>query len=154
MTRMHSARRKERPADVTETDPHEINEQPDNVAARREPERTSIDLTDYTFEGLKALQTEIQMALAARKQALVEAMRLEIAHNAAVMGISVEEIMGIDTQPVKRLTRHSRGPQAPKYRGPNGEEWSGRGPAPRWMKPFIAKGKTKADFLIGGQENA
>ena len=38
---------------------------------------------------------------------------------------------------------------AAKYRGPNGEEWSGRGQTPRWMKPLIEKGKKKEDFLIG-----
>ncbi|MGP0042762.1 MAG: H-NS family nucleoid-associated regulatory protein [Rhodomicrobium sp.] len=46
------------------------------------------------------------------------------------------------------MTKHPRGKQPPRYRGPNGEEWSGRGPSPRWMKPFLAKGKTKEDFLI------
>ena len=35
-----------------------------------------------------------------------------------------------------------------KYRGPNGEEWSGKGQPPKWMKPLLEAGKTKADFLI------
>lgn len=37
---------------------------------------------------------------------------------------------------------------APKYRGPNGETWSGRGLAPRWLASLIATGKTKEDFAI------
>ena len=37
---------------------------------------------------------------------------------------------------------------APKYRGPNGELWSGRGQPPNWMRPLLAAGKTKEDFLI------
>jgi DNA-binding protein H-NS len=48
----------------------------------------------------------------------------------------------------KRVTKHARGKLPPKYRGPNGEEWSGKGPSPKWMKPLLVKGKTKADFLI------
>jgi DNA-binding protein H-NS len=48
----------------------------------------------------------------------------------------------------KRETKHPKGKQPAKYRGPDGEEWSGKGPAPKWMKPLLAKGKTKADFLI------
>ena len=37
---------------------------------------------------------------------------------------------------------------APKYRSPNGEEWSGRGRSPKWLAEEIAKGKTKEDFAI------
>jgi DNA-binding protein H-NS len=37
---------------------------------------------------------------------------------------------------------------AAKYRGPNGETWSGRGLKPKWMAALITEGKTKEDFLI------
>jgi DNA-binding protein H-NS len=37
---------------------------------------------------------------------------------------------------------------APKYRGPNGETWSGRGLAPRWLATLIASGRTKEEFAI------
>ena len=153
MTRTHSTRRKEHSGheDIVPATPHE---QPYIMAPAREAAQTQIDLADYTFEGLRALHAEIEAALAARKQALMAAMRLEIAQNAAIIGVSVEEVMGIEGQPRLRTTRHARGIQPPKYRGPNGEEWSGRGPSPAWMKPFLAKGKTKADFLIERQENA
>ena len=40
---------------------------------------------------------------------------------------------------------------AAKYRGPNGETWSGRGLAPRWLASLIATGKTKEDFAIKAQ---
>jgi DNA-binding protein H-NS len=35
-----------------------------------------------------------------------------------------------------------------RYRGPNGEEWSGRGLNPKWLKEEIAKGKSKEDFAV------
>ena len=36
-----------------------------------------------------------------------------------------------------------------KYRGPNGEEWSGgRGRKPRWVTEALAKGKKITDFAI------
>lgn len=38
---------------------------------------------------------------------------------------------------------------APKYRGPNGEEWAGRGRTPRWVLAIEAEGKSRDDFLIG-----
>jgi DNA-binding protein H-NS len=39
---------------------------------------------------------------------------------------------------------------APKFRGPNGESWSGRGLMPRWLSALVAQGKTKEDFAIKG----
>ncbi|MFC3338598.1 H-NS family nucleoid-associated regulatory protein [Paracandidimonas soli] len=35
-----------------------------------------------------------------------------------------------------------------KYRGPNGEEWSGRGRSPVWMKEALEQGKSKEDFAV------
>lgn len=38
---------------------------------------------------------------------------------------------------------------AAKYKGPNGETWSGRGLAPKWLAALIAQGRTKEEFAIG-----
>ena len=37
---------------------------------------------------------------------------------------------------------------AAKFRGPNGETWSGRGLTPRWLATLLAQGQTKDDFAI------
>ena len=39
---------------------------------------------------------------------------------------------------------------AAKFRGPNGETWSGRGLIPRWLSALVAQGKSKEDFAIKG----
>lgn len=36
----------------------------------------------------------------------------------------------------------------PKYRGPNGETWAGRGAKPRWMTAAMKKGRKLESFLI------
>jgi len=36
----------------------------------------------------------------------------------------------------------------PKYRGPSGEAWAGRGARPRWLVAAIKGGKKIEDFLI------
>jgi DNA-binding protein H-NS len=36
----------------------------------------------------------------------------------------------------------------PKYRGPSGETWAGRGGKPRWLVDAIKRGKKLDDFLI------
>jgi DNA-binding protein H-NS len=37
---------------------------------------------------------------------------------------------------------------APKYRGPSGETWAGRGARPRWLVAAMKEGKKLDDFLI------
>jgi DNA-binding protein H-NS len=37
---------------------------------------------------------------------------------------------------------------APKYRGPDGETWAGRGIKPRWLASAMKEGKKLEDFLI------
>jgi DNA-binding protein H-NS len=40
----------------------------------------------------------------------------------------------------------------PKYRGPSGETWAGRGARPRWLVAAIKGGKKLEDFLIDKSE--
>lgn len=42
----------------------------------------------------------------------------------------------------------SAGVVAPKYRGPNGETWSGRGLTPRWLSALVAQGRNKEEFAV------
>ena len=37
---------------------------------------------------------------------------------------------------------------AAKYKGPEGQAWSGRGLTPRWLKTLLDGGQTKEEFLI------
>jgi DNA-binding protein H-NS len=51
----------------------------------------------------------------------------------------------------KRLGAYIRGPQPPKYRDPKtGASWSGRGPAPAWIKNV----KNRSKFLIAADTKA
>jgi DNA-binding protein H-NS len=40
----------------------------------------------------------------------------------------------------------------PKYRGPSGETWAGRGAKPRWRVDAMKGGKKLDDFLIEGRK--
>ena len=37
---------------------------------------------------------------------------------------------------------------SPKYRGPNGKTWGGRGARPRWLSKALEDGRTLEEFLI------
>lgn len=45
-------------------------------------------------------------------------------------------------------SKKSAQPVAAKYRGPNGEAWSGRGLTPKWLAALVAQGQNKDAFLI------
>lgn len=40
---------------------------------------------------------------------------------------------------------------AAKYRGPNGEAWSGRGLTPKWLVALLAQGQSKESFAVNAQ---
>ena len=70
----------------------------------------------------------------------------EMRSKAADLGTSLDALIRIHQEASKapRKPRSDTGkPLAPKYRGPNGETWSGRGRRPRWMD-----GKDLKDFAI------
>jgi DNA-binding protein H-NS len=39
-------------------------------------------------------------------------------------------------------------PVQAKFKGPNGETWSGRGLMPKWLSSLVATGRTKEEFAI------
>jgi DNA-binding protein H-NS len=39
-------------------------------------------------------------------------------------------------------------PVAAKFKGPNGESWSGRGLQPKWLSALVAQGASKSDFAV------
>lgn len=56
----------------------------------------------------------------------------------------------IKGKPVGAAAKRTPAIVAPKYRGPGGETWSGRGLTPRWLSALIAQGKSKEEFAITG----
>jgi len=48
----------------------------------------------------------------------------------------------------KRASANKGRTVAPKYRGPNGETWTGRGVMPRWLAALVAQGRQREEFAI------
>ncbi|NGM20012.1 H-NS histone family protein [Roseomonas stagni] len=114
---------------------------------------------------LEALQT---LGVAELRQVAAEAERLaqergeserrsfieETRKKAAALGLAMSDLLG-DMEPASGGRR--RGPKpgkktrasaAVKYRGPNGEPWSGRGRPPRWVQAVEAEGRSRSDFAV------
>lgn len=76
-------------------------------------------------------------------------------------GITVKDLSSGKSRGAKVKTKKTTAARAPgtpgkkngsavaaKYRGPQGESWSGRGLTPRWLAALMAQGKTKEEFAV------
>ena len=97
------------------------------------------NLAGLDFQGLMDLRSQVDEALTGYRSTLER--QLE------ALGSSVASLGG-------KVARGIRGSKlkgmkvAPKYRGPDGDTWAGRGATPRWLKAAIKEGKKLEDFLI------
>jgi len=77
----------------------------------------------------------------------------ETRRRAAALGVSVSDLFG-ESGPSgakrgrKAKPERSRASPAVKYRGPSGEEWSGRGRPPRWVQAVEAEGRSRNDYAV------
>ena len=53
--------------------------------------------------------------------------------------------------PKRAYTKRNGKKVAAKYRGPNGETWSGRGMKPRWLMAELKTGKKIESYAIGAK---
>ena len=121
-------------------------------------EMPAVDLDQMSVQQLTAL---IAAAEAKRRDKLEDAraeLRAEMERRAAELGITPGDVfawlrqrMPVDKGARARKPRDDTGAKrAAKYRGPNGEEWSGRGRMPNWLAALEAEGRGREEFLIQG----
>jgi len=84
---------------------------------------------------------------------------LEIRQKMAAFGITVKDLQSTPTKgkPGRKakavVAKPAKAkkvvpPVAAKYRGPQGETWSGRGLKPKWLTALIAQGNTLEQYAI------
>lgn len=96
-------------------------------------------IDQLTKEAEKLRQTETAAAIA------------DIKSKMAQYGIQVSDIVGKEPRPrsaKKRTPTEVKRKVAPKYRGNNGELWTGRGRKPAWVEAELAKGRSMDDLAI------
>jgi DNA-binding protein H-NS len=89
----------------------------------------------------------------------------ELREQMAAYGITAEEL----SRPAAKTSRPKAAPakavgpakgkkpavaSPAKYRGPQGQTWTGHGTAPKWLNELLVDGKTREDFLINQNANA
>ena len=90
----------------------------------------------------EALDKQIEETRQAESKAAIAQVRQLIAD----WQLSAEDC-GFKTA-VAPASKKAKSVVAAKYRGPNGETWSGRGRAPKWLEALEAQGRKRAEFLI------
>jgi len=94
-----------------------------------------VNLSGMSVEALMDLRKRVDETLHKRRAELEKQLERVIAFGGArVVGGGASALKGRKVPP--------------KYRGPSGETWAGRGAKPRWLVAAIKGGKKLDDFLI------
>jgi DNA-binding protein H-NS len=92
---------------------------------------------DWIFKDLD-LRSQVDQALSSYRSTLEKQL--------AALGSSVASIGDKVARGVRESLKKTK--VAPKFKGPSGELWAGRGAKPRWLVAAIKEGKKAEDFLI------
>src|SRR4051812_4070636 len=96
-----------------------------------------------------AAEEKRQAKLEDAKNDLLEEMRAK----AEAVGITLNDLFPQSSSTSGRKLRSDAGKELPvKYRGPQGETWSGRGHPPKWLNALEATGNHRDDFLVQPEE--
>ena len=78
----------------------------------------------------------------------------EVREKAEQLDLSFEDIVEMENQSRSRSKRQrgERSPVQVKYRSPDGEEWSGRGRAPVWLRDLEAAGHNRDEYLVQAEK--
>lgn len=94
-------------------------------------------------EQLAQLKKQAEQFRNQERASVIDQLRQKIAE----YGLTASDLKLSDRGPKKRAPKSSGA--APKYRGPDGETWSGgRGRKPGWVTKALAEGKSLGDFEI------
>ncbi|MBB1073737.1 H-NS histone family protein [Rhodoferax sp. 4810] len=82
------------------------------------------------------------------KAAELAATMADILQKMDAFGIGTDDLERAMGRVRKQATGKSNSPTPVKYRGPNGQTWTGRGLMPRWLSALVAHGQTKDSFSV------
>ena len=71
----------------------------------------------------------------------------DILEKMTAFGITLKDLEGVKGR-ARKVAAPTTKQAVAKFRGPNGESWSGRGLMPRWLSALVAQGRTREEFAI------
>jgi DNA-binding protein H-NS len=104
------------------------------------------DISELSIAQLNELIEHARETITAKKDEARAATLTELKSLAAAKGFTMEELIGRGGG--GRRQRSDKGVKLkPKFIGPNGETYTGRGPTPGWLKALEAKGHKREKYL-------
>ena len=130
----------------------------EKVQAREIKRSHTFDLSNMSVEELTALR---DAAEAKRRELLTHAKNevvREFREKLKALGLTIEAVLpspargkaSEENGEGRKKRRDAGQPLTPRYRGPSGETWSGRGREPRWLQALMAEGRKREEFRVSG----
>lgn len=109
-----------------------------------------IDLEALTIPELEALIAQAHDLIERKQNDAVTTAKAEIQKIAAEVGMSVEELLGLQAGKAAKKAPKEKKPVPVKYRNPKDhtQTWSGRGKSPRWLQEVLGQGGKLENFLV------
>lgn len=105
------------------------------------------NIDGLSLSELNELIARAQKAIASKKDEVKADTMSELKALAAAKGFTLDELMGRGAG--GRRQRSDKGIKLkPKFKGPNGEIYTGRGPTPKWLKALERKGEKRDKYLV------
>ncbi len=112
------------------------------MASKSLPNIDNLSLAD-----LKELISRAERLISAKKDEAKAETISKLKALASADGFSFDELIGRGSG--SRRQRSDKGVKLrPKYMGPNGETYTGRGPTPGWLKTLEGKGHKRERYLV------
>jgi DNA-binding protein H-NS len=108
---------------------------------KKEPPMKSLNLKSMSADALIDLRSEIDKVLSAKVAVERKELRAKL-DKLDLFGKPARGGKGVRSHPLKG------GKVAPRFRGPDGETWSGRGLRPKWLTAQIEQGRSLEEFAI------
>jgi DNA-binding protein H-NS len=129
---------------------------PKMSAPRSDLDKLVASLEGLSVAGLRRVMTSCEKLLEKKTEGERKSFMEEMTARAAGLGMSITDLLKRavpdSVMPSRAVANKTAGGKRAspgvKYRGPNGEEWSGRGRPAKWITELEAAGKKREDFAV------
>ena len=104
------------------------------------------DLKTMDVDALLTLRADVERGLAERAR--------DLERQLALLGGAPGKKRGRPAGGAMRVSTLKGAKVPPKYRGPGGETWAGRGAQPRWLTALLKEGHSIEEFSIASGQKA
>ena len=109
----------------------------------------AVDLDRLTVPELRTLIASAEAKLQEKQEKAKADLLAKWKAEAEESGFSLQALLPSPAREPARTARKTTDAALPaKYRGPNGEEWSGRGRLPKWLRALEAEGANREKYRL------